>query len=539
MDMLLEQEASRLQALHFYNILDTLPEQIFDDLTLLASQICDTPIALISFVDKDRQWFKSKVGLDATETARSLAFCDHSIRQSGTFIVPDALQHPDFMNNELVTGEAGIRFYAGAVLKSSDGSGLGTLCVIDQKPRTLSKDQLTSLNALARQVMQLLEFRKLEKEASKASILKSEFVAKLSHEIRVPLTALQGFVELAQEESDGDQRSHYLNIVRKNLNSLNHLVDEVLDLSKIEAGHLKVQREWFSLTRLLHDAHELFSLQAERKGLDFQLTMDAMPEYVYADVMKMRQIVRNLVMNAIKFTDSGFINIHLTREQAPDQTDEIVISVEDSGCGIPEEKVDLLFRQYSQVNSDTNPPSHGTGLGLSVSRKLAELLSGSLEFESSRSGTGSKFILRIPVTMRSALQGSAAATKTTDDPKNLTGRLLLVDDTPDNRLLLKHMLKKTDIEVTYAENGLDALQRTEHNAFDLVLMDIEMPVMNGLDAAVRMRAQGVKVPIIALTGHAMSDMHAKIMEAGFNDILTKPILQADLLKILAHHCSPY
>ncbi|RYZ60255.1 MAG: hybrid sensor histidine kinase/response regulator [Proteobacteria bacterium] len=532
-------ETSRIKALQSYGVLDTIPESVFDDIALLASQICDTPIALVSFVDSQRQWFKAKVGIDATETHRNLAFCHHTIQQDDVFVINEANQHPDFKDNGLVTGGPQIRFYAGAVLKNADGEALGSLCVIDQKPRMLSEKQTNALRALSRQVMQLLEFRRLQQADAKATILKSEFIARMSHEIRVPLNAIQGYVNLALDEDNLSVKHSHLSVVQRNLKSLNHLVDEVLDLSKIEAGLMEIKNDWFSIKALIRDTHELFVPLARAKGLGFEITVcDAIADEVFSDESKHRQILRNLISNALKFTQTGHVAIHLNQIDSNAESCLIQVLVSDTGRGVSQEKIDRLFKAYSQIEGDQRSKDEGTGLGLNVSAQLAELLGGRLELESSEIDKGSKFAFTILVPSRSVEQ-VVPQVKTTvvTGAQPLKGRVLFADDTADNRMLVKHMLKASDIELVYAENGQEALDLSLESAFDLILMDIEMPVMDGLSATKAMRKAGIRTPILALTAHALDVMRDKIGDAGFSGTLTKPISKAGLLNILGQHLS--
>jgi signal transduction histidine kinase/BarA-like signal transduction histidine kinase len=533
-------ETLRIKALHSYGVLDTIPESVFDDIALLASQICDTPIALVSFVDSQRQWFKAKVGLDASETHRNLAFCHHTIQQDDVFVINEADQHPEFKDNALVTDGPQIRFYAGAVLKSADGEALGSLCVIDQKPRMLSEKQTNALRALSRQVMQLLEFRRLQLADAKATILKSEFIARMSHEIRVPLNAIQGYVNLAMEEADPAEKQNHLAVVKRNLISLNELVNEVLDLSKIEAGLMVIKNDWFSIKQLMKDTQELFAPLAREKGLGFSITIDdSIANEIFSDEAKHRQIIRNLVSNALKFTQKGQVSIHLTAVESSSEATLLQIKVCDSGRGISPDKVIRLFQPYSQIEGESKSKDEGTGLGLNVSAQLAALLGGQLKLQSTELNIGSEFCFTILVPIRAlakaAPEGHPFGGAKADAAKALKGRILFADDTADNRMLVKHMLKTSDIELVYAENGQEALDLSLASEFDLILMDIEMPVMNGLSATKAMRKAGIRAPILALTAHALDVMQEKIGDAGFNGTLTKPISKTGLLNILGEH----
>ena len=265
-----ENEAERLKTLAEYHILDTPQEQEFDDLTLLASQICGTPIALMTLIDDHRQWFKSKIGLGITETHRDLAFCAHAISRAGVFVVPDALADARFADNPLVTSDPHIRFYAGAPLVAPDGNGMGTLCVIDRAPRVLTEDQVRSLDALGRQAVSQLELRRkvaqyrdaqaalraAKEDAEAANRAKSYFLATMSHELRTPLNAILGYSELLQEQMQRLGLKECESDVSKIHTAGSHLhalINDVLDLSKIEAGKLTLCVEGFEAAAVVRE----------------------------------------------------------------------------------------------------------------------------------------------------------------------------------------------------------------------------------------------------------------------------------------------
>jgi signal transduction histidine kinase len=271
-------EAARLAALRRLEILDTAPEQCFDDITFLASQICGTPISLITLIDGQRQWFKSCVGMPAAETPRDQAFCAHAILQPNEIlVVPDALADPRFADNPLVTDDPGIRFYAGAPLLAPDGNALGTLCVIDRQERALTPQQLAALGALARQVNALLNLRALahtleteRARAESATQAKAAFLASMSHEIRTPMNGVLGAVHLLERSELPVRARELVGLISQSGTSLLSLIDDILDFSKLEAGKLRILREPFVLEGTANQSLALLRPRAQAKGLQLE-----------------------------------------------------------------------------------------------------------------------------------------------------------------------------------------------------------------------------------------------------------------------------
>ena len=385
-------ELKRLEALKFYKILDTLPEKSFDDLTFLASEICGTPVALVSLVDESRQWFKSAQGIDATETPRDVAFCAHAILKDEIFEVPDSHKDERFADNPLATGDTNVRFYAGAPLKTPSGHNIGTLCVIDNKPRELSESQRQSLAALSRQVVSLLELRSNQEKAMQASQAKTNFLANMSHEIRTPLGGVLSFTELLLEMDLPEDALEQIGYIKDSSENLLEIVNDILDISKIEAQKLKLNITENSPSKILLESSSVFKAITKKKGIAFDITIgENIPEIIRCDGVRLRQIFLNLMGNAIKFTSVGSVNAFLFLKNS-----QLYFEVKDTGIGVSEEDQKRIFKSFEQESTSSTKQYGGTGLGLPICVKLASLMGAQIEMESEK-GSGSLFRLILPL----------------------------------------------------------------------------------------------------------------------------------------------
>lgn len=812
-----DNERERIRAIQRLNILDTDPENVFDDLTKLAAHICDTPISLMSFVDSDRQWFKSHYGLTVEQTERDISFCSHTILGDDLLEVRDTSQDDRFHDNPFVTGESQVKFYAGFPLKTSEGLGLGSLCVIDHRPRQLSAHQIEALKIIGRQIVHLLELRQklrgtelmeemalnaqalskklsrnlrqehnqllshLEKApvgisivtgpdytyevvnqeyrrfcgqaselagqkyfdlfphlrgtemekimhqvyhkgesfsatdyevtipgneknpcyfdfqmqpfqganqrgiltvaidttkknqalnalresvekfrlfaetaphmafiadasgniiyfnqrwydyignlpedegwgwqkknvhhpddlsrtieawndsmatgkpyeieyrlrrhdgvyrwhlgralpirnsrgeitrwfgnnvdihdqkelteqlmaaknaADEANMAKSSFLANMSHEIRTPLGAIMGFAEqLAQPEISKEQFQKYISVISRNSTYLQRIIDDILDLSKVEAGKMIIEHIECSVKELISEFIAMTVPKAEENKIKFTCSVqDGIPERILSDPVRLKQILTNVVGNAIKFTPNGRVDLIVSARDK-----QLEFRVKDTGVGISMDQAKKLFQPFMQADPSTTRRFGGTGLGLVLTKKLCQAMGGDFILESSLPDLGSTFMAHVKIQEPKESENTGLAGPIKSSPKIASAlplqgsKILLVEDSMDNQLLIRILLEKAGAQVEVADNGIKGVQKALNEDYALVLMDVQMPEMDGIDATRELRKKGFIKPIIALTAHAMKEEKDRCLKSGFDDFLTKPIQKERLISVL-------
>ena len=651
MILLPKNEIYRIQKLQSYNILDTPPESMFDDLTKMASHIMKMPIALISLVDSDRQWFKSKVGLDVDQTTRDISFCQHTILDSKIFEVEDASKDERFSENPLVTGYPEIRFYAGVPLEDNEGYNLGTLCVIDREPRRLDNEQRDMLRTLGRTVFRQIEFRKtameqevfskffemtlnmlcvagldgyfklinpafsqilgytmqglktipfmdlvhpddrkkteriverlaagekikgfenrfrakdgnyvqlnwncnsdpstgqlfavaydltkskkIQRELKDALTIKDQFMSNMSHEIRTPLSAIIGFTDILSQTQLDLRQTGYLDIISTASQNLSVIVNDILDFSKMEKG-VALEKYPVSLKQVIQEVSKLEALKIKSKGLKLIQSIDSeIPDFVLTDKVRVTQIIVNLLNNAIKFTDKGIIEIQMIEQCRSENHTKVLFSIKDSGIGIAKDKLEHIFERFTQASKSTTRLYGGTGLGLNIVKMLVDTFEGKIWVESEPGkGTTFSFEIDFPISESPELvkeQGSTAS-----NLSMLRGlKVLVAEDNEHNQILCTEYLERHRVQLMIVGNGQKCTEEVQKSSFDLILMDLQMPIMNGIEATHYIRNElNLDIPIVACSAHSLVGEREMCLSSGMDEYISKPYTETNLVNTL-------
>lgn len=379
-------ETERLQALRSYGILDTAIEAAFDDITKIASYVCQVPISVISFVDEGRQWFKSEVGLGGVrQTPIEQSMCAHAILEHGFMEIPDTTLDPRFKHNPLVTGEPHLRFYAGAVLRTPDGLPLGTICVLDDKPRELNAEQRAVLAALARQVMSQMELRRALILSDQLQRNVSRVMAVAGHDLKQPLQVMVIAIDRARHKLTDDSEKQRLSYAVEAGMRMAEELDRLAERSVLQTDFGGPKLASFPVSDIFESIRNNWLLHAEAKGL--KLVVVPSTAQVVSDPVMLRAIIGNIVGNAIKYTTRGRVLLGCRK-----RGNTVSIEVLDSGAGIAAEQLGTIFDAFRQID----PTSEGLGLGLSIVRRTAEALDHSVAL-ASEPGRGSHFKVRVPL----------------------------------------------------------------------------------------------------------------------------------------------
>jgi len=529
-------ELERLAALKRYNILDTLPEHAFDDATKLVSYICGVPIAHISFIDETRQWFKSEIGVGVSEVPREISFCQYTIMDSKMVEIPDTFLNEQFKDDPNVTGGFKVRFYAGVPLTTPDGYNIGSLCAVDHVTKELNENQRNALSIVAKHVINQLELRTKnieldvqKKIAERAVLAKDSFLANMSHEIRTPLNAIIGFTDLlAQTKLDAVQRD-YIDSVQIAGENLLLIINDILDLSKIESGNLTIEEHSFNLKKTLKHVYNLLKVKVPA-DVEFNLFLDAdMPEIVIGDSGRLNQILVNLIGNALKFTEEGEVTVSVKKVDETADYNSLRFSIKDTGTGIAEEKLTTIFERFTQAEESTTRKFGGTGLGLNIVKQLVELHNAKINVKS-KLGRGSEF--SFVINYKKADDTVIETEKLAEEHVSRL-KILLCEDNVLNQKLAKSVIENFGFEVDIAENGQVGIDLLLKNEYDLILMDLQMPVKDGYQTTQYIRNEmNLNIPIIAMTAHSLVGEQNRCYDTGMNGYVPKPFKQQVLLEAI-------
>jgi PAS domain S-box-containing protein len=372
------------------------------------------------------------------------------------------------------------------------------------------------------------EYKQALQKAEEASHAKSLFLSTMSHEIRTPLNGVIGFINLLLMDQPNPKQLENLNALKYSADNLLFMLNDILDYSKIDAGKMDLEVHPFKLIEILQNTSKSFVNAAKEKGISLQLKASKeIPELLLGDALRISQIINNLLSNSIKFTETGEVGILAICKQIREEKATISFEIWDTGIVIEPEYLQHLFEQYTQASSDTTRKYGGTGLGLAICKKLVEIMGGNIHVKSEK-GQGTRFSFNLTLAVA---QVNAHDTPRIDFSGNtdFTGmQILLVEDNQINVLVAKQLLMRWKIMVDVAQNGKDALVWVQRKKYDLILMDLQMPQMDGFESAATMRKGGIQTPIFALSANDNSDAREKVLASGMNDYISKPFKPAEI-----------
>ena len=535
-------EQTRAAALQRLNLMGTPPERCFDQIAALAQAASAAPIAMVSFIDDERQWFKAAIGTTLRESRIHRAFCLQALREAQVLWVEDAGGDPRFQNNPLVAGPPGIRFYAGAPIRLESGEAIGAVSVIDFEPRAFDERLAAQLRGLADLASDecalracLSQLNEARVAADEARQVKSAFLTNMNHELRTPLNGVVAAADMLKAGRLTDGQQELLQIVAGSARNLCEVLDDVLLLANSAAEGVKCPIERFNAAEVARQAMEFYEKLARSKGLEVKLELDDADRLFLGQPASIRQILRALISNAVKFTHEG--GVRLTARVIPaGQQQTILFCVEDTGVGFESDALGRLFEPFAMGDESLTRSHGGLGAGLAIAQTLVKRLGGCLEAWSTvNRGSTFSLAVRVATAPEEAPEDRLVTEVTPGACGGRTPRVLVAEDHPTNRRLLELILGAVGIEAEFAENGALAVEAVRRTDFDIILMDMQMPVMDGLTAIRKIRrlqnvAGAPATPICTITAHAMAEHEDAALAAGAQAHLTKPIAATDLFE---------
>jgi len=388
----------------------------------------------------------------------------------------------------------------------------------------------------------------LAQEATSANRAKSEFLANMSHELRTPMNAIVGFSEVLSDDTLDKEHKSYVNMILESSKNLLHLIDDILDYSRVESGKLDINIRECRIGDLISEIESMLRPLASKKNITFEvLQCDMIPEIVQTDPLRLRQCLTNLIDNALKFTDAGYVYMDVGLVNYGQEA-FLQFTVEDTGIGIPDDKIDFIFESFMQADSAMTRKYGGAGMGLAITKRLVTLLGGQISVTSAE-GKGSVFTFEIPTGVQWSNVNASVWNKYlhVDEINEIlqsekgsvmyNGKVLVAEDNPSNQKLIAILLQKMSLDVALADDGLQAVEQCAQQTFDVILMDMQMPNLNGYDAVRQLRSQGIQTPIIAVTANAMTGDEQKCLSVGCDGYLSKPIDRKKLEELIGQYLS--